>query len=226
MAIEHARLYEQAQELAAVEERQRLARELHDSVSQALYGIALGVHAARTARDRAPSEVAEALDYVLPLAEGALAEMRALIFELRPESLATEGLVAALKKQALAHKYTLTIGRSHGIHAEPTTFGLKLAGHYAEFARHRARLVAAREEIAVAAVSGAPWRPLSRPSPAASTPTSSTSESPTNGVNTPIEFDPPPTHAITRCGRRPARSSTCARASSPITRCRSLTSAR
>jgi adenylosuccinate lyase len=55
----------------------------------------------------------------------------------------------------MEHKYTLTIGRSHGIHAEPTTFGLKLAGYYAEFARNRARLLTARAEVAVAAVSGA-----------------------------------------------------------------------
>ena len=54
IAIENARLYEQAQELAAVEERQRLARELHDSVSQALYGISLGVHTARMQLDRDP----------------------------------------------------------------------------------------------------------------------------------------------------------------------------
>src|SRR5271166_366038 len=53
-----------------------------------------------------------------------------------------DAVLAALKTRALEHKYTLTIGRSHGIHAEPTTFGLKLAGHYAEFARDRARLVA------------------------------------------------------------------------------------
>ncbi|HVZ09445.1 adenylosuccinate lyase [Rhodopila sp.] len=66
-----------------------------------------------------------------------------------------DAVLAALKSRALEHKYTLTIGRSHGIHAEPTTFGLKLAGHYAEFARDRDRLVAARAEIAVAAVSGA-----------------------------------------------------------------------
>jgi len=66
-----------------------------------------------------------------------------------------DAVLAALKARAIEHKYTLTIGRSHGIHAEPTTFGLKLAGHYAEFARNRARLVAAREEVAVAAVSGA-----------------------------------------------------------------------
>jgi PAS domain S-box-containing protein len=102
VAIENARLYEQAQELAAIEERQRLARELHDSVSQALYGISLGVHTARMQLDRDPKELAESLDYVLELAEAALIEMRALIFELRPESLETEGLVNALTKQAAA----------------------------------------------------------------------------------------------------------------------------
>ena len=66
-----------------------------------------------------------------------------------------DAVMAALKSRAQEHKYTLTIGRSHGIHAEPTTFGLKLAGHYAEFARNRVRLLAARADIAVAAVSGA-----------------------------------------------------------------------
>jgi adenylosuccinate lyase len=66
-----------------------------------------------------------------------------------------DAVLAALKSRAFEHRSTPTIGRSHGIHAEPTTFGLKLAGHYAEFARDRARLVAARAEVAVAAVSGA-----------------------------------------------------------------------
>jgi adenylosuccinate lyase len=66
-----------------------------------------------------------------------------------------DAVLAALKARAFEHKHTLTIGRSHGIHAEPTSFGLKLAGHYAEFARNRVRLEAARAEIAVAAVSGA-----------------------------------------------------------------------
>jgi adenylosuccinate lyase len=61
----------------------------------------------------------------------------------------------ALKRRALEHKFTPTVGRSHGIHAEPTTFGLKLAGHYAEFVRARRRLVIAREEIATCAISGA-----------------------------------------------------------------------
>ncbi|HEV2461182.1 MAG TPA: GAF domain-containing protein, partial [Ktedonobacterales bacterium] len=82
IAIENARLYQQAQELAAVEERQRLARELHDSISQALYGIALGLHTARIQLERDPGELPESLDYLLSLAEAALAEMRALIFEL------------------------------------------------------------------------------------------------------------------------------------------------
>src|SRR5947209_8721076 len=66
-----------------------------------------------------------------------------------------DALLAALKRRAVEHKFTPTIGRSHGIHAEPTTFGLKLAGFYAEFARARERLIAARKEIAVAAISGA-----------------------------------------------------------------------
>jgi adenylosuccinate lyase len=64
-------------------------------------------------------------------------------------------LLAALKRRALEHKRTPTIGRSHGIHAEPTTFGLKLAFAYAEFARARERLVAARDEISTCALSGA-----------------------------------------------------------------------
>ena len=111
IAIENARLYAQAQELAAVEERQKLARELHDSVSQALYGIALGLHTARIQLDRDPGELPESFDYLLSLTEAALAEMRALIFELRPESLEREGLVAALAKQgaALQARHDLTV---------------------------------------------------------------------------------------------------------------------
>lgn len=66
-----------------------------------------------------------------------------------------DAVLSALKKRANEHKDTLCIGRSHGIHAEPTTFGLKLAGHYAAFKRARERLVRAREEIAVCTVSGA-----------------------------------------------------------------------
>src|SRR5688572_33273331 len=64
-------------------------------------------------------------------------------------------LLAVLKRRALEHKLTPTIGRSHGIHAEPTSFGLKLAQAYAEFDRGRARLVAARDDVATCAISGA-----------------------------------------------------------------------
>ncbi len=66
-----------------------------------------------------------------------------------------DGLLAALKRRAIEYKLTPTIGRSHGIHAEPTTFGVKLAGFYAEFSRAHARLLAAKSEIATAAISGA-----------------------------------------------------------------------
>ncbi len=66
-----------------------------------------------------------------------------------------DAVLAALKKRALEHQDTLCIGRSHGIHAEPTTFGIKLAGHYAAFARARKRLMHAREEIATCKISGA-----------------------------------------------------------------------
>jgi adenylosuccinate lyase len=66
-----------------------------------------------------------------------------------------DALLAAIKRRAEEHKYTPTIGRSHGIHAEPVTFGLKLAQAYAEFDRCKKRLVAAREEIATCAISGA-----------------------------------------------------------------------
>jgi adenylosuccinate lyase len=66
-----------------------------------------------------------------------------------------DALLAAIKTRAMEHKFTPTIGRSHGIHAEPVTFGMKLAQAYAEFARSRERLVAARAEIATCAISGA-----------------------------------------------------------------------
>jgi len=66
-----------------------------------------------------------------------------------------DALLAAIKRRAEEHKYTPTIGRSHGIHAEPVTFGLKMAEAYAEFSRCKKRLIAAREEVATCAISGA-----------------------------------------------------------------------
>jgi len=121
VAVENARLFVEARGFAAIEERQKLARELHDSVSQALYGITLGTRTARTLLDRDPALVAEPLDYVLSLAEAGMAEMRSLIFQLRPEALAEEGLVAALEKQATALRvrYGLTVLTDFG--EEPDT---------------------------------------------------------------------------------------------------------
>ncbi len=116
VAVENACLFSDARGKATLEERQRLARQLHDSVSQALYSIALGVETAREVLPDNPERAAEPLDYVVTLAEAGMTEMRALIFELRPESLEKEGLVAALEKQAAA------VQARHGIRVE-TTFG-------------------------------------------------------------------------------------------------------
>jgi PAS domain S-box-containing protein len=104
--IDRARLIERehaaSEARAALEERQRLARELHDSVSQALYGIALGAQTIASAlkEDSDTRAASEATQYVLQLAGAAISEMRALIFELRPESLEQEGLVVALERHA------------------------------------------------------------------------------------------------------------------------------
>jgi len=116
VAINNARLYERSQRLAVIEERQRIARELHDSVSQALYGIGLGARTARALLDRDPDKAAEPVEYVLSLAEAALAEMRALIFELHPDALEREGLVSALRKRvaSLGSRYGLQVDADLG----------------------------------------------------------------------------------------------------------------
>lgn len=104
--------YEHAQELTAQQERQHLARELHDSVSQDLYSISLGTHTAREALEsNDPEQAMASMEFVLTLTEVGLAEMRALIFELRPEFLETEGLLAALSRQVavLRTRYQLSV---------------------------------------------------------------------------------------------------------------------
>ena len=107
------RLYTGASDRAASDERQRLARELHDSAAQSLYGIALATQAVRRTVERDPGmgRLTEPLDYILQLAEVALAELRALIFGLRPESLAEEGLIAGLQRltAAVAARHKLTV---------------------------------------------------------------------------------------------------------------------
>lgn len=111
-ALDYGRLLRASRDKVALEERQRLARDLHDSVSQAVYGIALGARSAMELLSKDPAAVREPLEYVLRLSEAALAEMRALIFELRPEALEREGLTGALRH------HTEVLRARHGIEVE------------------------------------------------------------------------------------------------------------
>ena len=98
IAIENARLYERSRELSVVEERNRVARELHDSVTQNLFGVVLAAEAASTLLDRDPAGARVQLQRVQELARAGMEELRSLIFELRPAALADEGLAATLRK--------------------------------------------------------------------------------------------------------------------------------
>ncbi|MFV9503650.1 MAG: GAF domain-containing protein [Oscillochloridaceae bacterium umkhey_bin13] len=99
-ALENVRLYRKAQAAAVLEERNRLARDLHDSVTQQLFSMTLTAQAARTQLERNPGRVAAQLERLQETATAALAEMRALIFQLRPPALRDQGLVAALQQHA------------------------------------------------------------------------------------------------------------------------------
>jgi signal transduction histidine kinase len=98
IAIENARLHERSRELSIVEERNRLARELHDSVTQRLFGVALAAESASTLLERDRAGAATELQRVSELARGAMEELRAVVFELRPASLEAEGLATVLRK--------------------------------------------------------------------------------------------------------------------------------
>ncbi|ULH18326.1 sensor histidine kinase (plasmid) [Deinococcus sp. KNUC1210] len=98
VAQETARLLQQARLQGSEQERSRLARDLHDSVAQALYGIALGTRAARAQLSRDPTRASEHLEYAVQLADGAASEMKALLFALRPDALEEGGLTAALAR--------------------------------------------------------------------------------------------------------------------------------
>jgi signal transduction histidine kinase len=98
LAIEKTRLYERSRELSIVEERNRLARELHDSVTQKLFGVTLTAESAATVVDRDPEEARQQLARLQQLAREAMEELRSLIFELRPPEVETEGLATALRK--------------------------------------------------------------------------------------------------------------------------------
>jgi signal transduction histidine kinase len=98
VAIENARLLERSRELNIVEERNRLARELHDAVSQKLFGLVLNAESAATLLERDRDAAGEQIERLGALAQEALEELRGLIFELRPASLEEEGLAATLRK--------------------------------------------------------------------------------------------------------------------------------
>jgi signal transduction histidine kinase len=106
--------YDELGESAGSDERQRLARELHDSALQAFYGIAMAAQAGRRTADGIPesARLIEALDYIIDQSEAALVELRSLIFGLRPESIAEEGLVAGLRR------LTAAVAARHKLHVE------------------------------------------------------------------------------------------------------------
>jgi signal transduction histidine kinase len=110
-AIENARLYQRAQEAAVLEERSRLARDLHDSISQQLFSMTLTAQAARAQLEKNPARTATQLERLQETASAALAEMRALIFQLRPPGLSEQGLIATLQQHVamLRRREGLTI---------------------------------------------------------------------------------------------------------------------
>lgn len=115
-ALHAAELIRRASERAEEQERARLARELHDSVAQALYGITLGAKTARATLGRDPEKTRASLDYTIRLAEGGVSEMKALLFSLRPDALEEGGLVAALMQNAhaLEARHGLTVHANLG----------------------------------------------------------------------------------------------------------------
>lgn len=113
-ALHAAQLIERAGAKAGEQERARLARELHDSVAQALYGITLGAKTARATLDRDTDKTRASLDYTIRLAEGGVSEMKALLFSLRPDALEEGGLIAALTQ----HAHALEARHGLSVHAD------------------------------------------------------------------------------------------------------------
>jgi signal transduction histidine kinase len=109
VAIENARLFERSRELSILEERNRLARELHDSVTQTMLGAAVTAEAALRALDRDDERARDLVAQVAELVRGAMGELRALVFELRPAELEQDGLAPALRKHADV------LARVHGV---------------------------------------------------------------------------------------------------------------
>jgi signal transduction histidine kinase len=151
-AAEYARLLRTSREKVALEERQRLARDLHDSVSQAVFGIALAARSAQELLGKDPARVQEPLEYLLRLSEAALAEMRALIFELRPEALAREGLTGALKHHtaALRARHGIAVEESLGVEPMLTFESKQALYRIAQEALHNAARHARATRVVIA----------------------------------------------------------------------------
>ena len=123
VAVENAQLYEQAQRVAVVEERQRLARELHDSVTQTIFSMTLTTEAIHQLLERDPTRLPSQLDRLQELSKSALAEMRSLIFELRPTAASEVGLVPALQKHILTLEKQNNLSITLDVVGEPDITG-------------------------------------------------------------------------------------------------------
>ena len=119
VAMENARLHERSRELSIVEERNRLARELHDSLVQKLFGVVLAAQSAATLLERDSGEARVQVDRLGELAQDAIAELRSLVFQLRPAAIETEGLATALRKhvEVLRRVHRTEVGLE--LHGEP-----------------------------------------------------------------------------------------------------------
>jgi signal transduction histidine kinase len=112
VALENARLYERSRELSAIEERNRLARDLHDSVAQKLFGIVLAAQSAATLLDRSADEARGQVERLVELAQDTMVELRSLVFQLRPAAIESDGLASALAK------HVEVLRRVHRVHIE------------------------------------------------------------------------------------------------------------
>ena len=115
--IEHARLYESSRELSVLDERNRMARELHDAITQRLFSLRLTIETAATLLGSDAGRAAAELDTARDLVNDVFAELRTLVFELRPASLDADGLVAAVRK------HLDVVGRAHGVGVRVTVQG-------------------------------------------------------------------------------------------------------
>jgi signal transduction histidine kinase len=112
VAIENARLYERGRELSAIEERNRLARDLHDSVAQKLFGIVLAAQSAATLLDRSAEDARGQVERLVDLAQETMVELRSLVFQLRPAAIESDGLASALTK------HVEVLRRVHRLHID------------------------------------------------------------------------------------------------------------